>query len=184
MRLRFNEAKATQAAARILKLRGGQMHYIKLIKLLYLLDREALLRWGRPITTDRCVAMKKGPVVSEILDLIREEPEPGEGSIWHTYISSPKDYEVALLADAPADELSRAEEDLITEIFAKYGHMNRWDLVRFCHNLPEWQDPGARSVPIEYSDILRAEKRPPEEVAEIEAELQGLATAEARYLPA
>ena len=182
MRLRLNEAKATQTAARILKLRGGQMHYIKLIKLLYLVDREALLRWGRPVTTARCVAMKNGPVLSEILDLIREEPEPGEGSIWHTYISSsPKDYEVVLLTDAPADELSKAEEDLIAEIFVKYGHRNRWDLVRFCHDLPEWQNPGLTSVPIEYSAILRAENKPSMEVAEIDAELQCLAAAEARY---
>jgi uncharacterized phage-associated protein len=46
------------------------MAYIKLIKLLYLADREALLRWGRPITTDRHVSMPKGPVVSQIYDLI------------------------------------------------------------------------------------------------------------------
>jgi hypothetical protein len=53
MVLRFNERRATEAAARFLKLRGGKMSYLKLIKLLYLLDREALLRWGRPVTTDR-----------------------------------------------------------------------------------------------------------------------------------
>ena len=41
MHLQFDEAKATQAAAFFLQLRGGQMHYIKLIKLLYLADREA-----------------------------------------------------------------------------------------------------------------------------------------------
>ena len=28
------------------------MKYLKLIKRLYLADREALSRWGRPITTD------------------------------------------------------------------------------------------------------------------------------------
>ena len=52
MVLRFNERRATEAAARFLKLRGGRMKYLKLIKLLYFLDREALLRWGRPVTTD------------------------------------------------------------------------------------------------------------------------------------
>ena len=52
MRMRFNEKKATQAAARFLRLCKGCMNYMKLIKLLYIADREALLRWGRPITTD------------------------------------------------------------------------------------------------------------------------------------
>jgi hypothetical protein len=34
--LPFNERKATEAAAYLLKLRGGRMSYMKLIKLLYL----------------------------------------------------------------------------------------------------------------------------------------------------
>ena len=75
--LRFNERRATEAAARFLRLRGGRMSYLKLIKMLYFLDREALLRWGRPVTTDRYVSMANGPVVSRIYDLIREEPAPG-----------------------------------------------------------------------------------------------------------
>ncbi len=69
--LRFDEEKATEAAALILSLRGGQMHYMKLIKLLYLLDREALSRWGIPVTTDTYVSMDHGPVVSAIYNLIR-----------------------------------------------------------------------------------------------------------------
>ncbi len=88
MMLRFNERRATEAAAKFLKLRGGRMSYLKLIKLLYLLDREALLRWGRPVTTDRYVSMDNGPVVSRIYDLIREEPAPGTDPVWST--SSPR----------------------------------------------------------------------------------------------
>src|SRR5580700_3266295 len=115
MALRFNEAKATQAAAFFLRLRGGQMHYIKLIKLLYLADREALIRWGIPFTTDRHVSMDNGPVTSRILKLITEDcPKP----VWSKHISAPLgEYEVQLLEDAPTDLLSRAEEKLMTEIF-------------------------------------------------------------------
>src|SRR2546422_3039383 len=91
MVLRFNERRATEAAARFLKLRGGRMSYLKLIKMLYFLDREALLWWGRPVTTDRYVSMDNGPVVSRIYDLIREEPVPGTEQIWRLYISAPQD---------------------------------------------------------------------------------------------
>jgi len=49
----FNERKATEAASVLLRLRGGQMSHLKLIKLLYLADREALDRWSVPITHDR-----------------------------------------------------------------------------------------------------------------------------------
>ncbi len=96
---RFNERRATEAAAKFLKLRGGRMSYLKLIKLLYLLDREALLRWGRPVTTDRYVSMDNGPVVSRIYDLIREEPAPGTDPVWRRFISTPGNYEVSSAAE-------------------------------------------------------------------------------------
>src|SRR4051812_25972921 len=95
--LRFDEAKATEATALFLALRGGQMHYMKLIKLLYLADREALLQWGVPITTDSYVSMDHGPVVSTIYDLIRRRVE---GPTWTAHITPPMGdagKEVALL---------------------------------------------------------------------------------------
>src|ERR1051326_1095100 len=110
MVLRFNERRATEAAARFLKLCGGWMSYLKLIKLLYLLDREALLRWGRPVTTDRYVSMDNGPVVSRIYSLIREEPVPGVDPFWRNYISAPFGWGVDLIADPDPAELSRTEE--------------------------------------------------------------------------
>src|SRR5437868_161662 len=109
MVLRFNERRATEAAAFFLKLRGGRMSYLKLIKLLYLLDREALLRWGRPVTTDRYVSMDNGPVVSRIYNLIREQSAPGTDPIWRSYISAPLEWEVSLLSSPDPEELSPAE---------------------------------------------------------------------------
>ncbi len=184
MVLRFNERRATEAAARFLKLRGGRMSYLKLIKLLYLLDREALLRWGRPVTTDRYVSMANGPVVSRTYDLIRDEPAPGLDPIWRHYISAPQEYDVALIAEPETDELSRAEESLIEEIFSKFGNMNRWDLVRISHDLPEWQDPNGSAIPIQYRDILRAGNKTESEIAAVEAELGALAATEAMLQPA
>ena len=42
--------------------------YIKLIKLLYLADRAALIETGSPITGDRYVSMKFGPVLSNVFE--------------------------------------------------------------------------------------------------------------------
>jgi uncharacterized phage-associated protein len=184
MVLRFNERRATEAAARLLKLRGGSMSYLKLIKLLYLLDREALLRWGRPVTTDQYVSMNNGPVVSRIYELIRDETEPGADPIWRRFISPPQGWDVALIAEPETEELSQAEEALIEEVFSQYGKMNRWDLVRMSHDLPEWQNPNGSSIRIEYRDILRAGKKTESEIAAVEAELQSLAFAEAMLQPA
>jgi uncharacterized phage-associated protein len=178
MGLRFNEAKATQAAACLLKLRGGQMSYLKLIKLLYLADREALLRWDRPISTDRYVSMDNGPVLSRVLNLISGSYESTTG-IWSKYISEPIGHDVRLQTeDFSTDELSSAEEDLLHEIFKQHGHKNRWALVRYVHTLKEWQDPNGSAIPISYGDILKAENRSPQDIAAIEEELQSLAVAQ------
>ncbi len=174
--LRFDEAKATQAAARFIALRGGQIHYLKLIKLLYIADREALLRWGIPITTDRYVSMDHGPVVSRIYSMITEErPKP----IWEKYISAPMgEYEVKLLAEAPDDKLSRAEEKLIEEVFQKYGHWSRWKLRDFVHRFPEWKDPQGSSTPIHIKEILRAGGGNDDDIRAIIAELRSMTAAE------
>ncbi|MGH9491967.1 MAG: Panacea domain-containing protein [Terriglobales bacterium] len=175
--LRFDEAKATQAAAYFLHLRGGQMHYIKLVKLLYLTDREALLRWGAPVTTDRHVSMDNGPVTSRILNLITEDRAK---PVWSEYVSAPlDDYEVRLLKEAPTDRLSPAEEKLMREIFERYGHRNRWDLIdNVMHKLPEWRDPQGSSIPIQIRDILEAVGEDEEQIRAVIRELHSINRAE------
>jgi uncharacterized phage-associated protein len=174
VKLPFNEKKATEAAAYLLKLRGGTMSYMKLIKLLYLADREALLRWGRPISTDRWVSMDQGPVLSHILSLITDGTDPKSGSLWAENISEPSRYEVHLNRVIEPQELSDAEIALLEEIFGCYGKLNRWELVELTHNLPEWTDPQGSAFPITYRDILRAEGKTESEIAAIEDELAEL----------
>ena len=132
--MRFNERKATQAAAYLLQMRGGKMSYMKLIKLLYLADRAALVRFGRPITTDRYVSMDRGPVLSRVLDLATDGDIPGQELIWGAAISEPKsNYEVSLREDPGDDELSEAEVGVLEEIFERFGRMSRWELVDVAH---------------------------------------------------
>ena len=174
-RIRFNERKATQAAAHLLRLRGGRMSYMKLIKLLYLADREALLRWGRTISTDRYVSMDRGPVLSRVLDLATDGEDPGMPSIWASSITEPSNYEVELRGDADDDELSEAEVQLLDQVFAKHGKMSRWELVKFTHTLPEWIDPRGSAIAISYRDILKAGGKSDLEIAAVEEELSELA---------
>ena len=174
-RIRFNEKKATQAAAHLLRLRGGRMSYMKLIKLLYLADREALLRWGRTISTDRYVSMDRGPVLSRVLDLATDGEDPGTPSIWASSITEPSNYEVELRGDAGDDELSEAEIQLLDQVFAKHGKMSRWELVKFTHTLPEWIDPRGSAIAISYRDILKAGGKSDLEIAAVEEELSELA---------
>ena len=176
MRMRFNEAKATQAAARLLRNRGGRMSYMKLIKLLYLADREALARWGRPITTDSYVSMNHGPVLSGVLNLITDPDDPAQvQTAWAKHISAPENYDVILKEDSSGDLLSESEDELLDEVSSKFGHLNRWKLVDLVHSFPEWTDPQGSAYPIEYGEILKAQNKKPEEIRAIENELKSLA---------
>ncbi|HZR33315.1 MAG TPA: Panacea domain-containing protein [Terriglobales bacterium] len=156
------------------------MHYIKLVKILYLIDREALNRWGVPVTTDSYASMKNGPVVRNILDLITKKDLPKP--TWASYISEPLgDSEVELRADVnpPTDQLSRAEEKLIQEVYKQYGHKNRWDIIdNYMHKLPEWHDPKGSSFPIRIRQILEALGQNQEEINATLRELRSMRTAE------
>jgi len=171
----YNERKATQVAASFIKLCGGKLNYMKLIKLMYLAEREALLNWGRPITYDSYFSLKHGPILSTTLDLINEGKQPDLEYIWFKYISAPNDYEVILYEDCPCDDLSEAEESLINLIFQKYGHFGKWELVDLLHSvLPEWKNPNGSSIPITYRDILIAGGKSEEEIKFIEEEISNV----------
>ena len=167
MPITYREPKATQAAARLLMLAGGKLNHMKLIKLLYLVDRRALLKFGRPITFDWYVSMPHGPVLSFTLDRINDSAPPDGTSYWHRFISERRDHEVALLGDAPRDQLSPAEEQLIEEVWREFGKLNQWELRDYSHSLPEWRDPKGSSLPIEIRDILLGEGFSEDEAREV-----------------
>jgi uncharacterized phage-associated protein len=152
------------------------MSHLKLMKLLYLVEREALLRWRRPIFFDCCVSMDKGPVLSRVLNTLHGECETEE--LWQKTISPPTNYEVRLLEDPGTDSLSDAEEQLIKETFERFGKMSRWEICDYTHDLPEWQDPHGSSIPIEYRDILREAGKTQIEVESILDEINGIALME------
>jgi uncharacterized phage-associated protein len=172
----FDEKKATEAAAFLLKMRGGRMSYLKLIKLLYLADREALRKWGFSVTNDYHVSMPHGPVVSNTYNLMIDDAEK---PFWSQYISAPLGvYELELLAECPTDKLSRAEERLLAEIFERYGRMTRWQLRDYTHGLPEWHDPQGSSLPISVNEILEVQGLSSEDIEAVTRNLKQVEKAE------
>ncbi len=170
MRFRFDETKTTQAAAHLLELANGRMSYMVLIKLLYLADREMLVQHGKPITGDLLVSMKNGPVLSNVLNLINSGPDAEVPSAWFDHIDAPRNYDVELKKSAGTESLSRAELAILKGVHAKYGHMNKWDLVKLLHEiLPEWDaEVGSSSSDIDPSEILHAAKWDNERIREAE----------------
>jgi hypothetical protein len=171
---RFNEKKTTQVAALFIKKHGGTLNYTKLIKLLYLADRESLRQWNRPITGDDYVSMGKGPVLSKTYDLINYEPDPKFPPFWHTCIKK-EAYDVSLLADPGHNELNKAESDIIEEIYLQFKDNDWRDMIRICHDIcPEWRDPGRSTLPISIRSIFRIFQRSEEEIKAIEADVDDI----------
>jgi hypothetical protein len=185
MKHQFDEMRATQAAARIFRLAGRpRLNYMVLIKFLYLVDREALLRWGRLVTYDDHFEMKLGPILSNIHDLITD-PSAAEGRhFWRQFIVTDK-YDVELLGDPGNDDLSEAEEELIDEVFRKYQHLkdDPFEFADALHRtLPELTGIQEGRAPLEITQILAAAKIPAGVISAIEDDLDAAGAVEI-FLP-
>ncbi len=171
----FNERKVAQMAAFLLEKSGVSMPHLKLMKLLYLSDREAMGRYGIPISGDRIVAMPHGPVLSMTLNLMDGDVESSPDG-WEGLISDKEDHELSLKHSITADdldELSQAEIDVLEAVWAKFGHMSKWEIRDYTHNnCPEWTDPNGSSLPIPYENVFRALGQPPEVAMELGARIE------------
>lgn len=155
----FSIDKAVQVAGFLLKLQTKRaMPYIKLLKLLYIADREALAKAGMPITGDKPFAMKDGPVLSRIYDLIRGvSADAVQQEQWSHFIRT-EGMDVALVQSTPSDELSDFEIDILTEVHRNHGSKWKWALRNETHHFGEWKKNyrAETSTPIPLADILDA----------------------------
>lgn len=154
MRFVYDEERAAQAAAFLLQRAGGQMYLLTLMKLLYLADRESLVETGYTITGAKMVAMPYGPVLSEVYEAASQGTD--RESPWSLHVGAIAGHKVELRMGA-GDALSDYDREVLSRVFDRWGHWDRWELVRFTHGLPEWHDPSGSSVPIDPAEILRAE---------------------------
>lgn len=156
MRNGFNERKAAHVAAYLAAKQGGSIHIVKLIKLIYLSDREFLGRYDSPILHDRLVSMPKGPVNSNTYNLASGQvPAP----IWDELLADEANHMIACrkaVSVEDLDELSRAETKVLDEVWNRFGGMGPWELVDYTHDhCEEWEDPRGSSDTIPYERILK-----------------------------
>jgi uncharacterized phage-associated protein len=171
----FNEKKTTQLAAAFIERSGGTLNYMKLIKLMYMADRAALISWERSITGDAYLAMKHGPVLGNTYSMIADGQSPSENGFWFDYIARNGNYDVSLAKPCPPSNLSDVEKKVVDEVFEEYGHYEKWQLVDLLHEiLPEWRDPGGSVFPIYVRDILQGAGSSAEQAAKVEADLAHL----------
>jgi len=142
MRFQFEQDKALQAMAYIVK-RLGSVEKVKLMKLMYLADKQHFLREGYPITGDRQCAMPYGPVPSATLDLLNGNWADPNLALRSLHLN---DNTVMLRHDPGVGTLSAQELATLDEILAQYGDAHRWSLVDALHELPEYKETYANAV--------------------------------------
>lgn len=153
----FDDRKAGQVAAFFVNAEGGRMSVIKLVKLIYLSDREFMDRCGLPITFDRLVSMPHGPVNSQTYECIQGAVDrPG----WEEWIGDREGHIVTVrkpVSRDALDEVSDAEIETMQAVWQRFGSMGKWEIRDWTHErCAEWRDPDGSSLPIDYADVFRA----------------------------
>lgn len=171
----FSERRVAQIAAFFTKAEGGRIAVLKLIKLMYLADRESLDQHGDPITFDAMYSLKEGPILSRTLDFVNgiEESSPGG---WDDWIADRDNREVEVkntnFQRAQLDELSDADIEVLESVWEKFGHMNKWEIRDYTHDhCPEWKDPQGGRLPLPYRDVLQALGKSEEQIEHTEREI-------------
>lgn len=143
--MQYNERKAAQMAVFFIRKEGGQIELLKLMKLMYLAERESYKRHGEPISGDVLVSMQHGPVLSITLDHANSFVDSVEDG-WEDWISDREDHLLALKKDGELLYLSDADEAILESVWNQYSGLSASQLRNHTHaECPEWEDPGYSS---------------------------------------
>jgi len=157
--MRYREDKATALASFFLEKAGGELEYLKLLKLIYLVERESLRRLSTSVTGDVFYSMKHGPVMSATFDLIKDNEAwvDFDHENWSRTIARPKGHTVRLKSRFAVDEvLSPVEVGFAESIWERFKNVDQWEMVEWIHEtFPEWQETSSR-IPISTDDVFRA----------------------------
>lgn len=132
----------------------------RLLRLLYLADRESIDRYGEPISYDRAVATKKGPALEQAMQMLDPDSDKNEVdyALWNDWVAR-GETGVFLRSLAKRqrelDHMSQADIEILDAVWTEFMLMGSAELSRHCESLGEWRD-SARGQHIRESHILQA----------------------------
>lgn len=160
-----NEKKATQAIAYLLQKAGGTENYTKVLKISYLVDREALIDSGITVVGTKFCNMTNGPLSSDVYDYIKAAPCH---EYWNKHIRK-ENYDIVLSSNPGDAELSDFDIQLLDSAWEKYGAFDFRQMIKIVHELPEWEDPGQTSEALSEVTIMEAGGVARETVAQLKS---------------
>lgn len=167
-------AKKVQAAGVVLRCEGGRCDRIRLLKLLYIADRESMAAVRFPIVGGRLSALDNGPLHSDVYNLLKGEHVAE--SEWSDHFSN-DGHTVVMRHDPGRLELSQFEIRLLTEVCDRFRSVDTWELVELTHGFAEWIKSYAAgtSRPIKSEDVLRAVGAGEDEIESVRDEAESQA---------
>lgn len=162
----MNIHKLIEVVNYMLKKYEYRLNYTKLLKMLYLADRQSYDDTGSSITGDTYAALKAGPILSNTYNLIRNKGKQNDQSLWNSRFLKDGYDLVALTDKIPCNTLSDYEKEVLDGIDSKFHNYTFTDLIEYTHtNCPEWTDPKDSALPISIESILQALGKSPDEIA-------------------
>lgn len=136
----FKYKKAVQALNFCAVKSGGSINKMKAIKLIWLSDRYHLRKYGRTITGDHYFAMPKGPVASNVRDLLEGNSfgkDKDEIIYTNCYIRAQR-YDFSTLKHIEEKVFSKTDIEALKLIFETYNNYSKYELSSLSHTFPEW----------------------------------------------
>lgn len=163
---KFNVTKAVQAVGAIFREEDSTvLEYLRVIKLLYLAERESIKEIGRPIIGDTVVAMDHGPALSRVYDLIKGSTTvPEEMLKWSAFVERCGRYVIRLSSNPGVGQLSRYETKKLRDVTKRNIGKDQWEIVDDMHKLEEWKkhylESTSRHIPLKtiFEAVGRADK--------------------------
>jgi len=147
----FREEKATALAYWLVSKAGGTMSHKKLMKLLYLYEREYMRVVGLIFTGDHFASMPEGPVLQDTYDCMKRYPtpqmKPNIGETWKQSLTAISKFKpISIKAELKPDAvLTPKQIAILADIWTQYGSMSEEELIALTHKFPEWRKPTGES---------------------------------------
>ncbi len=148
---RFNQTKAIETILYLAQ-KVSDSDIYGICKLLYLVDKTSLEKYGRFIFGESYYAMKEGPTPSNVYDLLKQ---PAKAPIYGLKVEG---NQVIPLRNPDLDCLSESDIECLDQIIGIYGAVPNWLRARDAHDdawRESWRKRGRkRSVKIPIESIV------------------------------
>ena len=162
---------------------------MKLLKLMYLVERQVFLSYGYSVTDDDLVLMKFGPVLSGAYDALKTQHTTHDD--WTFLFQNSSGYDISLrtaqLSRDDFDYLSDFEVGVADSIWDQFKNFDQYSLSEYTHSLPEWQDPlqvGQKTLPLTREAIALGGNLSPETAREMSEETESYRQVARLFAPA